>query len=360
MGTGGRVMSMDLNANAGVGTGAGVGGRPGPGAGPGLRLNRLDDRLIVSYGDVELFHYVHEPRMDPFEGPKPYLHPVRTLAGDVVTCYRPHDHRWHKGLQMTASDVSGQNFWGGGSYVRGRGYVDLPNVGTIRHEEFTEVSADGERIRLGERLSWHTQADDHWVDETRTLTVHGVAEGSWSLDFDTALRNVRGAALEFGSPTTNGRELAGYTGFFWRGPRSFTGGDILAAGGLEGPALMGATAAWLAFVGRHDEVDRASTLLFVDGSPALDAAGGGPGGQGTPVPGAAGHGPPDQGPVDVCPPTRWFVRDEPFAAVNPSFAFFDPVTLEPGGTLRLACRVVVADGAWDRDRIERHLEAHPW
>ncbi|MFI6290470.1 DUF6807 family protein [Nonomuraea sp. NPDC050790] len=27
----------------------------------------------------------------------------RTLDGDVVTGYRPHDHRWHKGLQMTAS-----------------------------------------------------------------------------------------------------------------------------------------------------------------------------------------------------------------------------------------------------------------
>ena len=30
-----------------------------------------------------------------------------------MTGYRPHDHRWHKGLQMTWTHVSGENFWGG-------------------------------------------------------------------------------------------------------------------------------------------------------------------------------------------------------------------------------------------------------
>ncbi|WP_345495963.1 DUF6807 family protein [Streptomyces flavovirens] len=39
----------------------------------------------------------------------------------MVTDYRPHDHRWHKGLRMTASHLSGQNLWGGNTYVHGRG-----------------------------------------------------------------------------------------------------------------------------------------------------------------------------------------------------------------------------------------------
>lgn len=73
-----------------------------------LAITRLDDEaLAVSAGDMEIFQYVFRPAMPPFEGPKPYLHPVRSLAGDVVTSYRPHDHRWHKGIQMTASEVSG-------------------------------------------------------------------------------------------------------------------------------------------------------------------------------------------------------------------------------------------------------------
>ncbi|MEU3644731.1 PmoA family protein [Lentzea sp. NPDC034063] len=287
-------------------------------------ITRQDDEVLaVSVGDVELFSYVHRPSTPAFEGPKPYLHPVRTLAGDVVTAFRPHDHRWHKGVQMTATDVSGENFWGGVTYVRDQGYVVLPNVGTMRHEEF---EVDGARI--DERLSWFTEAGERWVGETRSFSVRDVEDDSWTLEFATTLTNLRLEPLVFGSPTTNGRELAGYTGFFWRGPRSFTDGTVIAADGGAGQEMMGEAARWLAFVGRHDEVDRSSTLLFLD------------------------H-PDNKG-------THWFVRSTPFAAVNPSFAFHDTVELAPGDALNLRYRLVVANGEWDRARLESHVEEHPW
>ncbi|GAB2807384.1 DUF6807 domain-containing protein [Lentzea nigeriaca] len=289
-------------------------------------ISRQDDEvLVVSVGDVELFTYVHRPDTPAFEGPKPYLHPVRTLAGDVVTAFRPHDHRWHKGVQMTATDVSGENFWGGNTYVRDQGYVALPNVGSMRHEEFTVAS---DELRIDELLSWFTEAGQHWVDERRSFTVRDVEDDSWTLEFATTLTNLRKEPLVFGSPTTNGRELAGYTGFFWRGPRSFTEGTVIAADGGSGQEMMGKAARWLAFVGRHDEVDRVSTLLFVD------------------------H--PDN------KNTHWFVRSTPFAAVNPSFAFFDTVEVASGESLTLRYRLVVASGEWDRERLESYVEAHPW
>ncbi|WP_307855847.1 PmoA family protein [Kibdelosporangium banguiense] len=294
-----------------------------------LAVTRLDEKeLVVGASDVEIFHYVYRPSMPPFEGPKPYLHPVRTLAGDVVTVYRPHDHRWHKGIQMTASEVSGQNFWGGVTYVRDEGYVVLPNVGTMRHESFTFTDQGPEQIRFEERLSWHTQAEEHRADETREFTVRDADDEAWTLEFATELTNVHAEPLVLGSPTTQGREMAGYTGLFWRGPRSFTDGEILAADGLSGPEVMGRPARWLAYVGQHDEVDRSSTLLFLD------------------------H--PDN------KTTHWFVRNTPFAAVNPSFAFFDTVELAPGDALRLRYRVVIADGAWDRERLESYVEEKPW
>jgi hypothetical protein len=291
-------------------------------------ITRQDDEaLVVSVGDVELFRYVHRPSTPAFEGPKPYLHPVRTLAGDVVTAFRPHDHRWHKGVQMTATDVSGENFWGGNTYVRDQGYVALPNVGSMRHEDFTITSPDGQ-VRVEELLSWFTEAGQHWIDEVRELTVRDVEDEAWTLEFATTLTNLRAEPLVFGSPTTNGRELAGYTGFFWRGPRSFTEGEVIAADGGTGQEMMGKAARWLAFVGRHDEVDRASTLLFLD------------------------H--PDN------KNTHWFVRSTPFAAVNPSFAFFDTVEVASGESLSLRYRLVVANGEWDRERLESYVEAHPW
>ncbi|SFD45055.1 PmoA family protein [Streptomyces aidingensis] len=280
-------------------------------------LKDTGTELIVEIRGVEVLRYVYRPDTAGFEAPKPYFHPLRTTAGDVVTCFRPHDHRWHKGIQMTASWVSGENFWGGGTYVSPeQGYVDLPNNGSMRHEEWVEPGV--------ERLTWWTQGGEHWIDETRTLTVRP-GEGWWELGFATSLHNVRGEELVFGSPTTNGREMAGYAGFFWRGPRSFTGGTVLASDGQGGPEMMGRTASWLAFTGPHDEVDRSSTLLF-----------------------------------ESAPGTVWFVRAEPFAAVNPSLAFFEETRLGPGETLDLAYRVVIAEGAWGRDRLEAHLADHPW
>jgi hypothetical protein len=288
-----------------------------------VRIGRLGaTALAVRARGVELFRYVYRPDMPPFEGPKPYLHPVRTLAGDVVTGYRPHDHRWHKGIQLTASHVSGQNFWGGGSYVRDQGYVDLPNVGVMRHEGFAEVAGG----RITERLSWHTQAGEHWVDEVRRLTVRDIEDDSWALEFATSLTNVRGEALEFGSPTTNGRPAAGYSGLFWRGPRAFTDGLITAADGQAGPEMMGRPARWLAYAAPHDEVDRSSTLLFFD-DPDHDG--------------------------------EWFVRSTPFAAVNPSLAFAEEFVLPHGETLRLRYRIVIANGTWDRERLESYAKEHP-
>nr|WP_232328508.1 PmoA family protein [Kibdelosporangium sp. MJ126-NF4]CEL22908.1 FIG01123381: hypothetical protein [Kibdelosporangium sp. MJ126-NF4]CTQ90048.1 FIG01123381: hypothetical protein [Kibdelosporangium sp. MJ126-NF4] len=271
-----------------------------------------DGRTLTLMGaDAELFRYTYRPDTPAFECPCPSFHPLRTLDGDVVTGYRPHDHRWHKGLAMTASHLSGQNFWGGVSYVTGKGYQVLPNVGTLVHQGF-----DGPWT---ERIDWITAAGERWIAERRTIG-YSLGVDSWRLDLTFELANVRGEDLEFGSPTVFGRELAGYCGFFWRGPRSFTGGTILASGGRSGPDLMGTRADWLAFVGAHDEVDRMSTLLFVG--------------------------------AESNPDTRWFVRSEPYPVVNPSLAFYEPLVLPAGETLRLSYRLAICCGAWDADRID--------
>jgi hypothetical protein len=141
---------------------------------------------------------------------------------------------------------------------------------------------------------------------------------------------VSGKVLEIGSPTVFGRVLAGYSGFFWRGPRSFAGGRVLAGGGLEGPEVMGQRAPWLAYSGEFDGIDGHATLVF---RAAPDTPGGEP---------------------------YWFVRSEPFAAVNPSLAFYEGLDLPPDETLTRSYRVTIADGAWDRERVETHLTEQSW
>src|ERR1700738_3733425 len=86
--------------------------------------------------------YVLEPDVDPTLVPRPYLHPVRTLAGTVVTDLLPADHLWHLGVSLAMPDVAGANLWGGRSYVHGRGYVWLADHGEIEHLGWQRVTAD--------------------------------------------------------------------------------------------------------------------------------------------------------------------------------------------------------------------------
>ncbi|MFD9302504.1 DUF6807 family protein [Streptomyces sp. NPDC060048] len=207
----------------------------------------------------------------------------------------------------------------GGTYLRGQGYADLPNPGTMRSLTLSVETGHGRAV-ITEDLAWHTMAGEHWIDERRTLTAHDVGADSWTLDVTTALTNVRDTDLMFGSPGTQGRKLAGHSGLFWRGPRDFTGGEVV------GPA-MGEQGDRPAFIGTHDEVDRSSTLLFL---------------------------------ADPGAPCPWFVRSEPIPAVNPSLACDEELPPAPGDTLSSRHRIVVADGAWTPGRPSRRIAEHSW
>ncbi|MEU9736873.1 PmoA family protein [Streptomyces sp. NPDC048002] len=292
---------------------------------------------VAAAGGTEILRYVYRPDADAFESRKPYAHPLRTLAGHTVTGYRPNDHRWHKGLQMTASHLSGQNFWGGNSYVHGEGYLPLPErVGSMRHDGFTGFTATADRLSVTEELTWVEHGGAAWARESRGLTVHSVDEaaGTWALDWSIRLTNLRTEPLVFGSPTTAGREMAGYTGLQWRGPRDFTGGTVLAPG-TDAEKAMGSQGPWLAFTAEHDDVDAHSTLVFAHAPENLDED-------------AAVH------------ESHWFVRSEPFPTVAFSWAFFEEFELAPGDSFDYRYRVVIADGAWDGERVAAHLESLPW
>lgn len=280
-----------------------------------LSLVTEPEELIVRHGERELLRYVYVPHDAQRESPRPYFHPLRTLAGDLVSLYRPHDHVWHKGIALSLPNVGDANFWGGVTYLRDQGYVQLPNDGAMVHTGFDVLEADDQGVRVQERLIWVTQQGEHWFTEVRSIAVTAdESAGAWTLAFATTFRNVSGAEVVMGSPTTQGRENAGYGGLFWRGPRSFTGGRVYVPGRQGGDELMGVRAPWLAFAGDHDEKTGSSTLVFVEASENRDS------------------------------PAKWFVRSTPFAAVCPAPFFDVEVPVADGESLSYAYAVVVADG----------------
>jgi hypothetical protein len=251
----------------------------------------------------EVATYVEEPALDIRLAPRPYLHPVRTLAGVPVTDALCYDHPWHLGASVTMADVDGRNFWGGRTFVRDRGYVWLDDHGRI-------VTVDSSPVAGGftARLHWCTAAGDVVLRERRTVTA-GAAPHGWRLTFAYALSAPADAAVTLGSPATHGRSgQAGYGGFFWRaapGPAEAFGAGSDAPHGTAEP--------WLAVT----VADR-YTLVF-EGLAGAD---------------------------------RWFVRTEEYVGVCAALAFDDVLPIKPAAPLARTISVLVADGVLTRSQVE--------
>ncbi|MFD5213621.1 PmoA family protein [Microbacterium sp. NPDC058345] len=292
-----------------------------------LTLARTDAGIVVSDGDVDLLRYVLAPESPQRESPKPYLDPIRTRAGHVVSLLRPWDHVWHTGLAWSLPVVGDENFWGGPTYLRGEGYVQLLNDGTQRHRQVTAADAQDGVVTFAHELEWITQDGRRLFTEHRTLTARVVDDTTWALTFETVMTNVTDATIEIGSPTTRGRENAGYGGLFWRGPRSFTDGRLVTAEGIgTGADVRGQRHEWMGFEGRHDVIDATSLVVMVD---AADNP----------------HHPP-----------QWFARSEEFAAINPAPFFSEEVHVAAGEHVAFRYGVGIADaGAEDAARIAGEL-----
>ncbi|WP_100443920.1 DUF6807 domain-containing protein [Glycomyces xiaoerkulensis] len=280
-----------------------------------LQLDQIEDReLSIRHGDLELLRYVYRPDNDQFESPRPYFEPIRDLAGQQVSLYRPHDHVWHKGIALSLPNCGPHNFWGGRTFRRGQGYVDEKNDGSMEHRSFTELESGDQGVKVAEELEWVTQDGDHFFSEKRAFAATVTGDDTWVLSFSTAVTNDTDQVVVMGSPTTEGRENAGYGGFFWRGPRSFTEGRVYTAAGTGGDEMMGVRGDWMGFHGKHDSNDAESTLVFTD------------------------H------PENPGAPIKWFVRTTPFAAVCPAPFFDAELPMEPGRTVTLRHAVAVCNG----------------
>jgi hypothetical protein len=274
---------------------------------------RADDSLVLRAGSADLATYVFRSAVPQLESPRPYFHPLATLSGVVTTDFRPDDHPWHAGLSWALPVVGLEssvphNFWGGPSF-RGDGYVQLPNNGIQRHAGFASAEPDG----VLEELEWMTQAGAVVFEESRRVSVTA-GDDHWVLVFDSELRNVSGATVELGSPSTEGRANAGYGGLFWRGAEAMLNGTVFTAAGETDESAMGSTADWMAYSTAE------ATVLMVD-----DAE-------------------------NPRHPTPWFVRTSDYPGLCPAPFFSTVLPVLAGEAARFRYAVVVADGGSDLAR----------
>src|SRR5829696_8427612 len=268
------------------------------------------DQVLVraSIDDDEVALYRDGRGTIPTSTPRPYLHPVRTRTGVVVSAHHPADHDWHNGVGMAIPDVNGTSFWGGGTYVHGEGYVLLDNHGVIVGESL-ELEDDA----FTQELNWIGHDGSIVLHEQRSIAWSDIDQQQWRLIFESRLRADAGAQL--GSPGSKGRVGGGYGGFFWRFP-ACDNAQVFTAEARGEDAVHGSVAPWLAWS-------------------ADFAAGPGISGPATIViaaPDAAAAGEP------------WFVRVRDYPGVGSSLAWDHPAILPAGGVLQRRFDVAIADG----------------
>lgn len=233
-----------------------------------------DSAVELRHGDTLLLRYVFRPDTPSDEAPRPYAHPVCSLAGEVLTNFRPNDHRWHHGLSFTINFLSGHNFWGGGTYQKADGYQMRGDHGVQHHTAWLEMAPH----RFAHTLDWRVGATGELLlQEERALAFAVVSPQAWTLRWTATLKNVSGRTLELGQCHSN-KGLTGshYTGLQFRGARELLDdhGDaaigIFSEGGLEGEkAVHGAAGRWMEWRGQKDTSLRRVTIRFASNTGPL-------------------------------------------------------------------------------------------
>ena len=213
-----------------------------------------------------LWRYVYAPETPANESPRPYAHPVCSLAGDTLTNFRPNDHPWHHGLSLTLTNVDGVNFWGGPSHGAADGYQWRADHGTQMHRTWTTLTPE----RLEETLDWCDPKTGRVLLHERRMMETVVAENAWTLQWSSELLNALGHDLVLGNYHALGG-LAGshYTGLQFRGARELLDqhGDATIGVTAEGDhadeaAVHGAEARWMEWACQHDGSLRRTRIRF--------------------------------------------------------------------------------------------------
>jgi hypothetical protein len=282
----------------------------------GITFEHIPDRVDVKLDGKPLTAFHYGAKWD-----KPFLYPVRTVSGRVISRGWPveprageqEDHAWHRGIWWGHGDINGQDFW-----------REKPDKSTSRLviDGKPKTSGDSLEVKLamitpaGKRLGTVTErytfrADKNHVVIDTAITIE--ANGGESLRFgDTddggfAFRLADEFRQDRGARLVNSENLTG-TEQLWGKPARWTDYSASAGGKAAGVAIL----------------DHPSNLRH---------------------------------------PTRWHARGYSLNAANP-FALRSftrnkdddgSYTLPAGKQLRFRYLVIVHEGELTRDSIERYF-----
>jgi hypothetical protein len=274
----------------------------------------IDEKTVAEYRDGA--------GTIPSSSPRPYLHPVSTLGGVRVSAHHTADHDWHLGLGFAVQDVNGVNFWGGRTYLAGRGYTWLDDHGRMVGDP-PKHTTNG----LAQDVRWLAPDGGPLLTEHRTMRWKQL-QAAWVLELGFLLTPAGTGHVELGSPATHGRDRAGYGGFFWRLP-ACNDARVFTESAEGEDAVHGSISTWLAWSGQFSAAPGASgpATLIVRAADAVTAL------------------------------DPWFVRQPNgaggYPGIGSALAWKTPAIVPAGGELRRTFRVAISDGCLNTSEAAR-------
>lgn len=247
--------------------------------------------------------------------PKPYLAPLRTASGIIVTRGFPmekiegetRDHPHHRGLWFTHGDVNQIDFWANEPGGKGR-------KGKVKLEKIVAVKGGKKEGSIRASFLWVDDAGEPLLRELRTMTFYS-DPALRVLDFDATLTAVKKAVF--------GDTKEGFFAIRLRDAmreRGGTGRMISAEGKTGMKEVWGKASPWVDYSGTLDNEKLGVAIL--------------------------------DHPKSFRHPTYWHARDYGLFAAN-AFGLHDfyndktkdgSHTLEPGQSIRFIYRVVIHPG----------------
>jgi len=291
--------------------------------------------------------------MYPQDEKKPYLYPLRTAHGTIVTRGwpidpRPNervDHPHHIGMWFNYGDVNGLDFWNNSGDIPAE---RAPRMGTIVHKQVIEAKSGQDKGELSVEMDWVDARGTLILKESTHFVFRGDAQ-SRVIDRVTRLSAVK-------EPVVLGESKEGVLGIRVarsleqpsKTPDIFTdaqgkatkdrvvnnegvNGEYLGSDGKTGDAVWGTRGPWTMLRGKVESEPVTLAILDHPANPGF--------------------------------PTYWHARGYGlFAANNLGQNAFDPKqpevkrTIEPGESMTFRHRVLILNGTADAARLTAEHE----
>ncbi len=156
-----------------------------------VKITQSSDRIVVDIDGKPFTALFHGG-----EAPKPYLHPLRTATGKIVTRGFPMekiqgeatDHPHHRGLWFTHGNVNGLDFW-----MNEASYDNSAKRGKIVTKKVGEVKSGQKSGSISAVFEWQEPNGTPLLTEDRKMTFYSDPKLR-TIDFDvtfTALKQVK-------------------------------------------------------------------------------------------------------------------------------------------------------------------------